>query len=112
MAAIGGGRAGPAGVVTGAARAVDAHGLAVEETALATDRAWTAGRLALAQAVETGADAAIRVSGAEGSVRSTGIRQHLSAGRARRIAGVSQATLVVGLAGVWIGALGASRVVS
>jgi len=112
VAAIGGGGAGAAGVVAGATRAVDAHGLAVEETALAADSARAAGRLALAQAVETGTDAAIRITGAGDPIRSTGIRQHLCASRARCVAGVSQATLVVGLAGAWIGALGASRVVS
>ena len=112
LAAIGGGRAGSAGVETRSARAVDAQGLPVEETALAADRAGAAGRLALAQALETGADAAVRVTGAGGSVRSTGIRKHFRAGQARVIASVSQTTLVVGLTRIWIGALGASRAVA
>jgi hypothetical protein len=112
LAAIGGGRAGSAGVETRSAHAVDTQGLTVEETALAADRAWAASRLTLAQAVDTGADAAVRVTGAGGSVQSTGIRQHLRAGQAPGIAGVSQTTLVVGLTSVWIGALGASRAVA
>jgi hypothetical protein len=104
--------AGSAGIETCPARAVDAEGLTVEEAAFGADRAGAAGRLALAETIDTGADAAVGITGAGGSVRSTGVRQHLRAGQAPGIAGVSQTTLVVGLTRIWIGALGTSRAVA
>lgn len=112
LTTIGGCEARPAVAGTGAARAVDALGGAIQAATLGGSGAGTTRRLALAKTIDACADAAIRVSGAGSPVRSAGIRQHCSAGRARRIAGISEATLVVALAGVRIGALGTCRLIS
>jgi len=112
LTAIGGGSADRAIRVAGAARAVDAHGLAVEQAALGGDGAGTARRLALAYATDTGADAAIGITGAGDAIRPARIRQHLGARRARRVAGIPEAALRVGLARGRVGALGASWIVA
>jgi len=112
LTAIGGGDAGRAIRFTGAAHTVDAQGLAVEEAAFGGDGAWTARRLALAYATDARADAAIGITGAGDAIRPARIRQHLGACRARRVAGIPEAALRVGLARVRVGALTASWIVA